>query len=284
MDKMEYLLENYNPEEEENEENEETNGRYTPVENDALISHDEYIESMNEYLEKQGRVNQPKLIDVEEKYEIPINLLFVGDSHVGKKNIITKYLRLPKTKGDPQNIKTFKKKIQIQREIIIDLTVFKISGRLGEKDVQEELIKLNHDYEIHHALIVFSLWKEEYLERIKYWIQILNDNYPISIVANKTLPLQEDLEKEKKKVKDEFPEIDYYHVIDFYGQNIDKMFESVYKKIIGDKNDLSNIMKRLNNVKKYNCLEGTTEVSKVKKVKIGCESKGCFCNIFHFKK
>ena len=44
---MEYLLENYNPEEEENEENEETNGRYTPVENYVLISHDEFIESIN---------------------------------------------------------------------------------------------------------------------------------------------------------------------------------------------------------------------------------------------
>ena len=53
MDNMEYLLENYNPEEEENEENEnneeneETNGRYTPVENYVLISHDEFIESIN---------------------------------------------------------------------------------------------------------------------------------------------------------------------------------------------------------------------------------------------
>ena len=198
---MEYLLENYNPEEEENE---ETNGRYTPVENDFLLSHEEYIESMNEYIKKQGRVNQQKLIDVEEKYEIPINLLFVGDSNVGKKHIITKYLSLPEMKGDPQKIKTFKKEIQIQREIIIDLTVFKISGRLGEKDVQEELIKLNHDYEIHHALIVFSVRQENYMERIKYWIQILNDNYPISIVANKTLPLQEDLEKVKKRWKTSF--------------------------------------------------------------------------------
>ena len=106
---------------------------------------------------KQGRDNQQKLIDVEEKYEIPINLLFVGDSNVGKKHIITKYLSLPEMKGDPQKIKTFKKQIQIQREIIIDLTVFKMSRRLGEKEVQKELIKLGRDYEIHHALIVFSV-------------------------------------------------------------------------------------------------------------------------------
>ena len=66
-------------------------------------------------------------------------------------------MSLPKTKGDPQKIRTFKKQIQIQREIIIDLTVFKISGRLGEKEVQKELIKLGRDYEIHHALIVFSV-------------------------------------------------------------------------------------------------------------------------------
>ena len=74
-------------------------------------------------------------------------------------------------------------------------------------------------------------------------------------------------------MEDEFPEIDYYHVIDFYGHNIVVMFESVYKKIIGDENDLSNIMKRLNNVKKYNCLEDTTEVSKVKKKKFHLNQK-----------
>ena len=67
-------------------------------------------------------------------------------------------------------------------------------------------------------------------------------------------------------------------------------------------------MKRfLNKVKKYNCLENTAKISKVKKkiafkpkkinnndkveakketkkVKIGLESKGYFCRIFHFKK
>ena len=60
MDKMDdyYLLEHFNLEEdkneenkkiknENNEENEETNGRYTPVENYVLISHDEFIESIN---------------------------------------------------------------------------------------------------------------------------------------------------------------------------------------------------------------------------------------------
>ena len=45
------------------------------------------------------------------------------------------------------------------------------------------------------------------MERIKYWIQILNDKYPISIVGNKTLFLEEDLEEVKKKVKNNFPEI-----------------------------------------------------------------------------
>ena len=45
------------------------------------------------------------------------------------------------------------------------------------------------------------------MESIKRWIQILNDNYPISIVGNKTLFLEEDLEEVKKTVKNNFPEI-----------------------------------------------------------------------------
>ena len=111
------------------------------------------------------------------------------------------------------------------------------------------------------------------MERIKYWIQILNDKYPISIVGNKTLFLKEELEEVKKTVKKNFPNIDYYQVVDFYGLNIVLLFESVYKKIIGDENDFSNIMKRLKKVKKYNCLESTTKVSKVKKKKFHLNQK-----------
>ena len=111
------------------------------------------------------------------------------------------------------------------------------------------------------------------MERIKYWIQILNDKYPISIVGNKTLFLKEELEEVKKTVKKNFPKIDYYQVVDFYGLNIVLLFESVYKKIIGDENDFSNIMKRLKKVKKYNCLENTTKVSKVKKKKFHLNQK-----------
>ena len=79
------------------------------------------------------------------------------------------------------------------------------------------------------------------MESIKTWIQILNDNYPISIVGNKTLFLEEDLEEVKKTMKNNFPEIEYYQVVDFHGHNIVLMFESVYKKIIEDENDFSKI-------------------------------------------
>ncbi len=77
------------------------------------------------------------------------------------------------------------------------------------------------------------------MESIKTWIQILNDNYPISIVGNKTLFLEEDLEEVKKTVKNNFPEIEYYQFVDFHGHNFVLMFESIYKKIIGDENDFS---------------------------------------------
>ncbi len=42
------------------------------------------------------------------------------------------------------------------------------------------------------------------MESIKTWIQILNDNYPISIVGNKTLFLEEDLEEVKKNGEKQF--------------------------------------------------------------------------------
>ncbi len=61
--------------------------------------------------------------------------------------------------------------------------------------------KLDDSKEIHQAIIVFSVQKEEdkYLTTIKKYFDILKDKYPISIVGNKDLLSSEDEEKVKKK-------------------------------------------------------------------------------------
>ena len=195
----------------------------------------------------------------EEEYDIIFKLVLIGDSGVGKTNILSRYVR------DEFSIET-KSTVGVEfGSKIVKLNNINIKVQIWDTAGQERYMALNKNIfqKVQGIIIMYDLTSLSSFENVPRWLHLLSQNVsnkPKMLVANK-LDLAENnrmvTEEEGQKLADE-NNIPFFEGSGSSGTNVDKIFtkmaEMVYENLIDEKETLKlNKKPTKNEVKKKCC-------------------------------
>ena len=167
-----------------------------------------------------------------EPYDLLFKLILIGDSSVGKSNILLKYLKGEFDKNSKatvgvefgtKNIMINNKKIKIQ--------IWDTAGQERYRSITSAYYKGAKG-----ALIVYDITRKNTFDNIDKWISDLklngDKNICILIVGNKSdLNQQREVDKELGKKKAEMFKTAFMETSALNGENISKAFEEVIEQI-----------------------------------------------------
>ena len=167
-----------------------------------------------------------------EPYDLLFKLILIGDSSVGKSNILLKYLKGEFDKNSKatvgvefgtKNIMINNKKIKIQ--------IWDTAGQERYRSITSAYYKGAKG-----ALIVYDITRKNTFDNIDKWISDLklngDKNICILIVGNKSdLNEQREVDKELGKKKAEMFKTAFMETSALNGENISKAFEEVIEQI-----------------------------------------------------
>lgn len=224
------IEDNLDDHEEDNNEGDNNDERYTKVEND--------IYNIEDYDDKQPEDNKEKADDIDitkdtqKKETKKYKIIFLGEKGVGKSSLIERYVNNKFSNfgqtdfGDA--IKT--KKYEIDKYLSVELTI-------SDTTEVENLGKFPKNYFIdaHGALLVFNITDHNSFEKLKFWMEQINSNAPPDIVVC-FLGNQIDKSVDRKVTSEEIQTFVntnlYYEVSAKTGSNITLAFENLVNKII----------------------------------------------------
>ena len=172
-----------------------------------------------------------------EKYDEKIKVMLLGDSNVGKTSIIKRFCKNEFTTSFIATIGVdFETKyIKINKKII-NMQIWDTAGQERYK-----VLAKNYYNQSDGFIIVYDITDIKTFNSVANWIEqikeIANDNVKSILIGNKS-----DLENSRVISTEEGRELAKKYNIEFYetsaqkGNNIDKVFDSLAKKILQDPN------------------------------------------------
>ena len=172
-----------------------------------------------------------KIIDIE-SYDYQLKLVLLGNSGVGKTKIISNYLNggIP-SKVEPTNSWTSKYKIIKNDEgKTILLELLDGSGKKENESTIPDICK-NCD----GGFVVYNICESESFQNIDRWVDELkkvDNDIPIALLGNQTdLNYKRKISEREGKKKAKELKISFEEVSANNGQNIDKVFMEIIKKM-----------------------------------------------------
>lgn len=224
------IEDNLDNNEEDNDEGENNDERYTKVENDifCIEGYEDPQIKGNEQKDEETPLGKEKQAKEIKKFKI----IFLGEKGVGKTSLIERYVNNKFNNfgqpdiSDPEKTK----KYEIDKNLSVELTI-------SDTTEVENLGKFPKTYFIdaHGALLVFSLTDQNSFQKMKFWLEQLNSNAPADIVicflgnqADKTADRKVNSDEIKALVKDNL----FFEVSAKTGNNVSLAFEELTTKII----------------------------------------------------
>ena len=209
-------------------------------------------------------------MNIESDFETLLKICIIGDSSVGKTNVLFKFIE---GQFSPLHVATigfdYKSKI-----ITLPTSKKKVKLQIWDTAGQEKYMSMNKSLfqRVQGIILMYDITNRETFERLQIWLNLIKqmtNEIPIILVGNK-LDL-EDSEEHGRIVEynegDDFAnenEIDFFEVSAVSGANIDNVFISIAEKVL---NSLQR--ERLLSVENIK-IEEDKEKVKVKKKKCGC--------------
>ena len=209
-------------------------------------------------------------MNIESDFETLLKICIIGDSSVGKTNILFKFIE---GQFSPLHVATigfdYKSKI-----ITLPTSKKKVKLQIWDTAGQEKYMSMNKSLfqRVQGIILMYDITNRETFERLQIWLNLIKqmtNEIPIILVGNK-LDL-EDSEEHGRIVEynegDDFAnenEIDFFEVSAVSGANIDNIFISIAEKVLNSLQ--SERLLSVENIK----IEEDKEKVKVKKKKCGC--------------
>ena len=152
-------------------------------------------------------------------------LILLGDHEVGKTSIISKYLRgeFPKEYEKTFGINNFEIKEETKKIVIYDS-----SAEITESSYGIKCLTICDG-----IFVLYDSTKRESFENIDNWINYIkksNKTSPIILIGNKS-DLKREIGEEEGRKKAEELEIDFYETSALTGENVNKVFNAMLKKV-----------------------------------------------------
>ena len=209
-------------------------------------------------------------MNIESDFETLLKICIIGDSSVGKTNVLFKFIE---GQFSPLHVATigfdYKSKI-----ITLPTSKKKVKLQIWDTAGQEKYMSMNKSLfqRVQGIILMYDITNRETFERLQIWLNLIKqmtNEIPIILVGNK-LDL-EDSEEHGRIVEynegDDFAnenEIDFFEVSAASGANIDNVFISIAEKVLNSLQ--SERLLSVENIK----IEEDKEKVKVKKKKCGC--------------
>ena len=164
------------------------------------------------------------------KLRYSLKVVLVGDSGVGKTNIIYRYT---KNSAPSENVHTLNNKLFFKNTKIKNK---KIRLEIWDTADQEEEIIPYICQGVHGGFIVYDISQSESFDNVDFWFNVLKEslpeNSPIILLGNKS-DLNDDrvIEEEEGKKKAEDLDIIFYEACASNKKNIKEVFDELLKKI-----------------------------------------------------
>ena len=172
------------------------------------------------------------IADLDDTYDVIYKILLVGDSGVGKTNIMLRYL------NKEFNINT-KATVGVEfgsKNIIIDKKVIK--GQIWDTAGQERYRAITSGYYkgAHGAFVVYDITLKESFEAVDRWINDLRNNtderLEIILIGNKSdLEEKRQVTKEEGEEKAKEKEVAFMETSALNCNNIEKAFNEILNKV-----------------------------------------------------
>ena len=172
------------------------------------------------------------IADLDDTYDVIYKILLVGDSGVGKTNIMLRYL------NKEFNINT-KATVGVEfgsKNIIIDKKVIK--GQIWDTAGQERYRAITTSYYkgAHGAFVVYDITLKESFEAVDRWINDLRNNtderLEIILIGNKSdLEEKRQVTKEEGEEKAKEKEVAFMETSALNCNNIEKAFNEILNKV-----------------------------------------------------
>ena len=172
------------------------------------------------------------IADLDDTYDVIYKILLVGDSGVGKTNIMLRYL------NKEFNINT-KATVGVEfgsKNIIIDKKVIK--GQIWDTAGQERYRAITSSYYkgAHGAFVVYDITLKESFEAVDRWINDLRNNtderLEIILIGNKSdLEEKRQVTKEEGEEKAKEKEVAFMETSALNCNNIEKAFNEIMNKV-----------------------------------------------------
>ena len=186
------------------------------------------------------------MADLDTEYDYLFKLILVGDSYVGKTNILSKYIKNEFNQNTKSTVGVeFGAKLLKIEDKIIKAQIWDTAGQERYKSITSAYYKGAKG-----AFIVYDITNRLTFESVDKWIQDLNlnsdKNITLLLIGNKKdLADKRDVTKEEGEEKAKSFGLAFLETSALTGENIDKVFDymlkEVYTKIIIEKKNSGEI-------------------------------------------
>ena len=172
------------------------------------------------------------MADLDIEYDYLFKLILVGDSYVGKTNILSKYIKNEFNQSTKSTVGVeFGTKILKIEDKIIKAQVWDTAGQERYKSITSTYYKGAKG-----AFIVYDITNRETFESVDKWIQDLNmnsdKNVTLLLIGNKKdLVDKRDVTKEEGEEKAKSFGLAFLETSALTGENIDKVFDYMLKEV-----------------------------------------------------
>jgi small GTP-binding protein len=172
------------------------------------------------------------MADLDLEYDYLFKLILVGDSYVGKTNILSKYIKNEFNQNTKSTVGVeFGTKILKIEDKIIKAQVWDTAGQERYKSITSTYYKGAKG-----AFIVYDITNRETFESVDKWIQDLNmnsdKNVTLLLIGNKKdLVDKRDVTKEEGEEKAKSFGLAFLETSALTGENIDKVFDYMLKEV-----------------------------------------------------
>ena len=211
------------------------------------------------------------IVKEDDKYDILLKLVMIGDSGVGKTNILSRYINNEFSLTTKSTVGVeFGSKLIKKNDKIIQLQIWDTAGQERYKSITSAYYKGAKG-----AFVVYDITKEKTFKNIDKWILDLkangNEDILIILIGNKL-----DLEKSREvmvndvKRKAEELKVAYFETSALDGSNIEHAFDVIVGEMVKKFGDEINQAKRDSNNNKAINIDVGNKKEKAKKGLFGC--------------
>ena len=172
------------------------------------------------------------MADLDSEYDYLFKLILVGDSYVGKTNILSKYIKNEFNQNTKSTVGVeFGAKLLKIEDKIIKAQIWDTAGQERYKSITSAYYKGAKG-----AFIVYDITNRLTFESVDKWIQDLNlnsdKNITLLLIGNKKdLADKRDVTKEEGEEKAKSFGLAFLETSALTGENIDKVFDYMLKEV-----------------------------------------------------